>query len=102
LRPDSFDETLRLRGRGAFAITLIAFFLAEMGDKTQLATVALAARFQAPLPVIFGTTAGMLIADVPAVWIGSKLAQRMPMKALRIIAAILFLGFGAVTLSALL
>jgi putative Ca2+/H+ antiporter (TMEM165/GDT1 family) len=99
LRPDSLDETPRLRGRGAFTITLIAFFLAEMGDKTQLATVALAARFQAPLPVILGTTAGMLVADVPAVWIGSKLAQRVPMKALRITAAILFLTLGGITLS---
>ena len=102
LHPDSLDEGLQLRGRGAFVITTIAFFLAEMGDKTQLATVALAARFQAPLMVILGTTAGMLVADVPAVWLGGKLAQRVPMKALRITAALLFLGFGFVTLLGLL
>ena len=101
LHPDSLDEKLTLRGRGAFLITAMAFFFAEMGDKTQLATVALAARFHMPLPVIFGTTAGMLVADVPAVWIGSKLAQRLPMKALRIGAALLFLALGLVTLLAL-
>jgi putative Ca2+/H+ antiporter (TMEM165/GDT1 family) len=102
LHPDSLDEKLDLRGHGAFAITAIAFFLAEMGDKTQLATVALAARFQAPLPVILGTTAGMLVADVPAIWIGSKLRHRVPMKALRIAAAALFLVLGVVTLLGLM
>jgi Ca2+/H+ antiporter, TMEM165/GDT1 family len=98
LHPDSLDEKLELRGRGAFIITVIAFFLAEMGDKTQLATVALAAQFQTPVLVILGTTVGMLVADVPAVWLGGKLAHRVPMKALRIIAALLFLGLGIVTL----
>jgi len=102
LHPDSLDEGLRLRGRGAFAITTFAFFLAEMGDKTQLATVALAARFQAPAMVILGTTAGMLVADVPAVWLGGKLGERVPMKALRIVAALLFLGLGIATLTGLL
>ncbi len=102
LHPDSLDDRLKLRGRGAFAITAFAFFLAEMGDKTQLATVALAARFPAPLLVILGTTAGMLIADAPAVWLGGKLAQRVPIQALRIAAALLFLALGVVTLFSLL
>jgi putative Ca2+/H+ antiporter (TMEM165/GDT1 family) len=98
LHPDSFDGNMNFRGRSAFTITLIAFFLAEMGDKTQLATVALAARYQAPPMVILGTTAGMLIADVPAVWLGGKFAQRIPMHAVRISAAVPFLALGAVTL----
>ncbi len=98
LHPDSLDEKFELRGRGAFVITAIAFFIAEMGDKTQLATVALAARFQTPVLVILGTTAGMLVADAPAVWLGGKLAHRVPMKALRITAALLFLALGIVTL----
>jgi putative Ca2+/H+ antiporter (TMEM165/GDT1 family) len=98
LHPDALDDNMRLRGHGAFVITLIAFFLAEMGDKTQLATVALAARYQAPAMVIVGTTAGMLIADVPAVWLGEKLADRIPMHVLRLCAAVLFLSLGAVTL----
>ena len=70
LVPDKMDEDEASTARkfGPFLTTLIAFFLAEMGDKTQLATVALAARFPAPLLVILGTTAGMLIADAPAVW----------------------------------
>jgi Ca2+/H+ antiporter, TMEM165/GDT1 family len=102
VHPDSLDDRLKLRGRGAFAISAFAFFLAEMGDKTQLATVALAARFPAPLLVILGTTAGMLIADAPAVWLGGKLARRVPIKALRFAAALLFLALGVVTLISLL
>ncbi len=70
--------------------------LAEMGDKTQFATIALAAHFQAPLQVILGTALGMLLADVPAAWIGNK-----PMKPVRIIAALLFVVMGAETLLAL-
>jgi putative Ca2+/H+ antiporter (TMEM165/GDT1 family) len=102
LHPDALDESLELRGHSAFAVTLVSFFLAEMGDKTQLATIALAARFQAPVMVILGTTAGMLLADVPAVWLGGKFAKRIPMKAVRISAAFLFLALGAVTLLGLL
>lgn len=82
--------------------TLISFFIAEMGDKTQLATVALAAHFQAPIQVILGTTLGMLLADVPAIWLGDRLAQHVPMKPVRIVAAILFVSMGALTLLALL
>jgi putative Ca2+/H+ antiporter (TMEM165/GDT1 family) len=102
LHPDALDESLELRGSSAFAITLISFFLAEMGDKTQLATVALAARFQAPVMVILGTTAGMLVADVPAVWLGSRFAKRIPLRAMRLGAALLFLALGTVTLLGLL
>ena len=80
-----------------FASTFAAIFLAEIGDKTQLATVALAARFDELLPVIAGTTLGMLIADVPAVLLGDKAAPRIPMKTIRSAAAALFivLGIGA-------
>jgi len=77
---------------------VIAFFVAEMGDKTQLATVALAARFRAPVQVVVGTTLGMMLANIPAVWLGEKLAQKVPMAALRILAAGLFLGVGVLTL----
>jgi putative Ca2+/H+ antiporter (TMEM165/GDT1 family) len=83
---------------GVFGATLVTFFLAEMGDKTQLATVAMAARFPSPLLVIAGTTLGMLIADVPAVFAGEKLAARIPMKAVHIAAAALFAALGIATL----
>ena len=99
LRPDSLDETPELYKAGVFVTTAIAFFLAEMADKTQFATVALAARFQALWPVVMGTTAGMLIADVPAVWIGAKLATRIPMQKIRLAAAILFIALGLVTVA---
>jgi putative Ca2+/H+ antiporter (TMEM165/GDT1 family) len=77
---------------------LIAFFLAEMGDKTQLATVALAARFPSLFAVVLGTTLGMMLANVPAVMIGGKLAARLPMRAIRYCAAALFMLTGALTL----
>lgn len=99
LRPDSldFDDT-KLR-RGAFLATLIAFFFVEMGDKTQLATVALAARYPASLSgVVAGTTAGMLLANVPAVIVGEALAERLPLRPIRWIAATLFIGMGVATL----
>ena len=98
LRPDTLDGTPRaLGGYGVFAVTTAAFFLAEMGDKTQLATVALAASFDPLYAVVIGTTLGMLIADVPAVLVGDKAAPRIPMKAVRAVAAALFilLGIGA-------
>src|SRR5258706_513159 len=77
---------------------LLAFILAEMGDKTQLATVALAAHYAAPLSVIAGTTLGMLIADVPAVFVGNKFAAKIPMKLVHAIAAGIFLVMGVLTL----
>jgi putative Ca2+/H+ antiporter (TMEM165/GDT1 family) len=78
--------------------TAITFFLAEMGDKTQLATVALAAHFAAPLMVITGTTLGMLIADVPAVLLGNTFATKIPMKLVHTIAAAIFAIIGVLTL----
>ena len=95
LLPDKLDKQPRLFEKfGAFGATLIAFFLIEMGDKTQLATMALAARFNSVIPVAMGTTLGMMIADVPAVYLGDILGNRIPLKAVRIIAAVIFLLLG--------
>jgi putative Ca2+/H+ antiporter (TMEM165/GDT1 family) len=100
LIPDKADDT-RSEGRyGVFLTTLIAFFLAEMGDKTQIATVALAARFQALAEVVAGTTLGMLIANVPVVFLGDKAGNRLPLRWIRIAAALLFLVLGIATLLA--
>jgi putative Ca2+/H+ antiporter (TMEM165/GDT1 family) len=89
---DGKDESL---GRfGVFGATLVVFFLAEMGDKTQIATVALAARYGEMVPVVAGTTLGMLIADVPAVLFGHKAADRIPHKLVHGIAAVIFAGLG--------
>jgi putative Ca2+/H+ antiporter (TMEM165/GDT1 family) len=98
LHPDALDDDPRIHRAGAFVTALVAFFLAEMGDKTQIATVALAARFDALTQVVIGTTLGMMIANAPAVWLGEKLADRIPMRAVRIVAATLFVGFGLLTL----
>jgi putative Ca2+/H+ antiporter (TMEM165/GDT1 family) len=102
LFPDRYEaEGARPIGRwGAFASTLIAFFLAEIGDKTQIATIALAARFEAFLPVVAGTTLGMLLANIPAVLIGARLADRLPLKAIRLAAAAVFALLGVLTLLA--
>jgi Ca2+/H+ antiporter, TMEM165/GDT1 family len=97
LIPDTFDEDEPLRApnqAGVFATTLIAFFLVEMGDKTQIATVALGAQFENLFAVTAGTTLGMMIANVPAVLFGEALAKKVPMRALQIGAALLFLGLG--------
>jgi putative Ca2+/H+ antiporter (TMEM165/GDT1 family) len=83
---------------GVFGATLLAFFLAEMGDKTQIATVAMAAHYATPLLVVIGTTLGMLIADVPAVFVGDKLATRIPMKLVHAVAAAIFAALGVATL----
>jgi putative Ca2+/H+ antiporter (TMEM165/GDT1 family) len=83
-----------------FLTTLVAFFLVEMGDKTQLATVALAARYDSLVAVVLGTTLGMMIANVPAVWIGEALAHRVNMKAMRWVAAVLFVLLGVLALLA--
>ena len=97
LHPDALDGSPTIKA-GAFVTTFVAFFLAEMGDKTQLATVALAARFEALAQVIVGTTLGMMIANVPAVWIGDRLTQKIPMNTVRMLAAALFIMVGALTL----
>jgi putative Ca2+/H+ antiporter (TMEM165/GDT1 family) len=98
LKPDKIEEDLKLHDAGVFLTTLTAFFLAEMGDKTQLATVALAARYDSLVAVVLGTTLGMMIANVPAVWIGEALAQRINMKVLRGVAAALFVLLGVLAL----
>jgi putative Ca2+/H+ antiporter (TMEM165/GDT1 family) len=98
--PDKIEEeeTRAANRFGIFGATLVTFFLAEMGDKTQIATVALAAHYGAPLIVVIGTTLGMLIADVPAVFIGEKLATRIPMRLVHSIAAAIFPLLGLATL----
>lgn len=92
------EETQIAKRFGVFGATLITFFLAEMGDKTQIATVAMAAHYAAPLMVVIGTTLGMLIADVPAVFVGDKLANKIPMKLVHSIAAAIFALLGIATL----
>jgi putative Ca2+/H+ antiporter (TMEM165/GDT1 family) len=101
LIPDTISESEagRMAARGAFVATTVAFFLAEMGDKTQIATAALAARFDAVLPVVAGTTAGMMIADVPAVLCGHAAAGRIDPRWVRGVAAALFAALGVSALA---
>ncbi|MBP6615072.1 MAG: TMEM165/GDT1 family protein [Aquabacterium sp.] len=98
--PDKIEEeeTHIATRLGVFGATLITFFLAEMGDKTQIATVAMAAHYAQPLLVVIGTTLGMLIADVPAVFVGDKFAARIPMKLVHTIAAAIFAVLGLLVL----
>jgi len=100
LIPDKIEEEeTQIANRfGVFGATLITFFLAEMGDKTQIATVAMAAHYATPVLVVAGTTLGMLIADVPAVFVGDKLASRIPMRLVHSIAAAIFALMGVATL----
>ena len=100
LIPDKIEEeeTQIAKRFGVFGATLVTFFLAEMGDKTQIATVAMAAHYAQPLLVVIGTTLGMLIADVPAVFVGDKLANKIPMKLVHSIAAAIFAILGVATL----
>ncbi len=100
LIPDKIDDDdTRVAGRyGVFGATLIAFFLAEMGDKTQVATVALAAHYANFISVVAGTTFGMLLANVPAVLVGNKIANRIPLKLVHGLAAGLFVILGLLTL----
>ena len=100
LVPDRVEEPRRSTGRyGVFFVTLSAFFLAEMGDKTQLATVALAAEYHALIVVVAGTTLGMLLANVPVVSLAQRAAPRLPMRAIRFVAAALFVSLGLVVLA---
>ncbi len=98
--PDKIeDEETSIATRfGVFGATLVTFFFAEMGDKTQLATVAMSAHYPDPVLVVIGTTLGMLIADVPAVFVGDKLATRIPMKLVHSVAAAMFAVLGVATL----
>ncbi len=99
LIPDRLDEGNAKIGRaGAFSTTLLAFFLAEIGDKTQIATVALAAEYHSFAPIVAGTTLGMMIANVPAVVVGDRIAHRVPMRLVRMIAAASFAILGIATL----
>ena len=96
LKPDQADDEQASRGAryGVLAATAIAFFVAEMGDKTQVATVVLAAQYHPLWQVVAGTTIGMLLANVPVVWLGSRFASKLPLKAARIAAAVLFAALG--------
>ena len=97
LVPDKLDDDdakNRPSRFGPFLTTVVSFFLVEMGDKTQIATVALGARFHDVLWVTLGTTAGMMLANVPAVFLGHELIRRVPLKVVRMVAALLFLVIG--------
>ncbi|MGH8184159.1 MAG: TMEM165/GDT1 family protein [Rhodanobacteraceae bacterium] len=82
------------RRHGVFVVSVVAFFLAELGDRTQIATIVLGAHYQPLWQVIAGSTAGMLIANVPVVWLGARFAQRLPLRATRLCAAVLFAALG--------
>ncbi|UDF36621.1 UNVERIFIED_ORG: TMEM165/GDT1 family protein [Shinella sp. XGS7] len=101
LIPDKLDEEEEGGGRlklGVLGTTIVAFFLAEMGDKTQIATVAMAAQFKAFWAVVAGTTLGMMIANVPAVLLGDRLAGRIPVRLVHGVAALIFLVLGLAVL----
>ncbi|PJO35463.1 UPF0016 domain-containing protein [Delftia acidovorans] len=100
LIPDKLDED-EVSGYsrwGVFGTTLVAFFLAEMGDKTQIATVMLAAKYNAYLWVVAGTTLGMMLANAPVVWLGDKLVKRVPIRLVHVVSAVIFLVLGVLAL----
>jgi putative Ca2+/H+ antiporter (TMEM165/GDT1 family) len=100
LKPDQLDENTGATGAmGAFLATLTSFFIAEMGDKTQIATLALAAAYPSLLAVVAGTTAGMMLANVPVVFLGKAFASRLPLKAIHYGAALLFIVLGLIFLA---
>ena len=102
LKPDRLDNDPRPAGRyGVFALTLVVFFLAEMGDKTQVATVVLAAQYASLSAVVVGTTLGMMLANVPVVLLGSRFSRRIPYRAVRFAAAALFAILGVAMLAGL-
>lgn len=99
LVPDQLDDIAPAATRlGVFGATVLAFFLAEMGDKTQIATVALAARYIDVVAVVLGTTLGMMLANVPAVFLGERITRRVPMRVVHGIAAVIFVALGLLTL----
>ena len=100
LVPDKIDDDTAAGGQrfGVFGTTVIAFFLAEMGDKTQIATVALAARYADVVAVVLGTTLGMMLANVPAVFLGDRIAQKVSMRVVHAVAAAIFAVLGVLTL----
>ena len=100
LVPDKLDEddvAVPKQQMGVFFATVVAFFLAEMGDKTQFATIALAAQYSDVFSVVLGTTLGMMMANAPAVYLGNRFAQRLPTKIIHMIAAIIFIAIGVLT-----
>nr|WP_295082677.1 TMEM165/GDT1 family protein [uncultured Roseateles sp.] len=102
LIPDKIDEEVEGGGKlklGVLGTTIVAFFMAEMGDKTQIATVALAAQFNAFLAVVAGTTLGMMIANVPAVFLGDRMAGKIPVRLVHGVAALIFAALGVATLA---
>jgi putative Ca2+/H+ antiporter (TMEM165/GDT1 family) len=102
LIPDSVDddEASGAPRLGVFGTTVVAFFLAEMGDKTQIATVMLAAQYQAWAWVVAGTTLGMMLANAPVVWLGEKITKLVPLKIVHVVSALIFLVLGLVALLA--
>ena len=96
LHADTFRGNPEVTNKGAFVATLVAFFIAEIGDKTQIATLALAAAYPNLVAVVAGTTAGMLIANIPAVFLGDALSGRLPIRKMNYVAAIIFALLGAV------
>jgi Ca2+/H+ antiporter, TMEM165/GDT1 family len=102
LKPDTLtdDEPATISRWGIFGVTTVAFFLAGIGDKTQVATMVLAAQFDSLVAVVLGTTVGMLVADVPVVLIGKSASARIPFKAVRVAAAVLFAALGVYALFA--
>lgn len=99
LVPDEYGEEAQATPRfGVFGTTLVAFFLLEMGDKTQIATIALAAKYAALAAVVAGTTLGMMLANVPAVLLGEVAARRLPMRVVHGVAAAIFLVLGVLVL----
>lgn len=102
LIPDSMDDEDRAGTPrfGVFGTTVVAFFLAEMGDKTQIATVMLAAQYQAWAWVVAGTTLGMMLANAPVVWLGDKITKLVPLRVVHVVSALIFLGLGLLALLA--
>ena len=102
LIPDSVDdeETSGTPRFGVFGTTVVAFFLAEMGDKTQIATVMLAAQYQAWAWVVAGTTLGMMLANAPVVWLGDKITKLVPLRVVHVVSALIFLALGLFALLA--
>ncbi len=102
LIPDRMDdeETSSTPRFGVFGTTVVAFFLAEMGDKTQIATVMLAAQYQTWVWVVVGTTLGMMLANAPVVWLGDKITKLVPLKVVHVVSALIFLGLGVFALVA--
>jgi putative Ca2+/H+ antiporter (TMEM165/GDT1 family) len=97
LVPDKMEESIKPGAFSAFGTTLVSFFLAEIGDKTQIATIGLAAKYNSLFLVVAGTTLGMMVADVPAVIFGDRIAKRAPLRLIRNVTAAIFVVVAAAT-----